>query len=562
MRVRTPLLFVCCSSVLAAVAGVAGAPAALSSPAAASHSVSPLSSYTNAYQIHKGELNKTFLSTGALAFFDGPQGTGGSPSGGVSTHPRFGSNVDANDPRKDLAPGQSETLIAAAGSNVMVTYNDASGFLGDATTRSGSLNGVALSRDGGNTWQDLIGLPNNDPHQRWQGDPGVIAIDDSHFIVSGLYIQNFNNFSCDAHWTISVSVAHVTATGVTLSVPKVAVDGGSFCVGPYNQPNQFVYGPAMDYDPASRTLVISYSRQLFNIPQNRCDFGHIEMTRAHVPADPESLNVSDFSQRILVQPGTTGICYGSSYKEVADKTSYGGSHPAVAPGGDTYVAYEANFGSNFNGFDPYVYEKTALVPADADSATKRVTVTKNQANSSPKGGVKSVNNAGYPGGYNRYVRDFPRVAWNKVARKLEVVWGDASRHPLGDVYLKELAPDLSNNDTAPIRKLNDDNSYALHFLPAVSVGSDGSIRTSWYDRRLAPGPDSAITDYFGETRVSSWLDAQDFRITTGSSNWAGTSFFISPNYGFYTDNATVGAKTYYAWADGRIGVPQPFVDSR
>jgi hypothetical protein len=52
------------------------------------------------------------------------------------------------------------------------------------------------------------------------------------------------------------------------------------------------------------------------------------------------------------------------------------------------------------------------------------------------------------------------------------------------------------------------------------------------------------------------------RITTGSTDWAGTGSLIDPNFGDYTDNATDGTRTYFTWSDGRIGVPQPFVDSR
>ena len=50
-------------------------------------------------------------------------------------------------------------------------------------------------------------------------------------------------------------------------------------------------------------------------------------------------------------------------------------------------------------------------------------------------------------------------------------------------------------------------------------------------------------------------------ITTGPTDWMNTSTLIIPNFGDYTDNATSGTTTYYTWSDGRLGVPQPFVDS-
>jgi hypothetical protein len=86
----------------------------------------------------------------------------------------------------------------------------------------------------------------------------------------------------------------------------------------------------------------------------------------------------------------------------------------------------------------------------------------------------------------------------------------------------------------------------LHFLPALSIRSNGAIATSWYDRQLT-GPDSARTDYFAEIRPTPTGNTRDNRITTSNTDWANTS---------------TGTTTYYTWSDGRIGVPQPFIDSR
>jgi hypothetical protein len=110
-------------------------------------------------------------------------------------------------------------------------------------------------------------------------------------------------------------------------------------------------------------------------------------------------------------------------------------------------------------------------------------------------------------------------------------------------------------------KVNDDDSYALHFMPAVSVRSDGSIASSWYDRRLS-GPSSTVTYYYGDIRASAGSNATDFKITGAPTDWAGTSSWLTPNFGDYTGNTSTGTTTYFSWADGRLGIPQPFVDSR
>ena len=186
-------------------------------------------------------------------------------------------------------------------------------------------------------------------------------------------------------------------------------------------------------------------------------------------------------------------------------------------------------------------------------------ITKGQINATPVGGVRSLD-ATVIAGYNRGTgNDFPRIAWNRVSGRVIVAWNDASLHPLGDVWLRSYSASLGN--ASAIAQVNDDSDFALHFLPAVSVRSNGHICTSWYDRRRF-GPDSAHTDYFGECRPSIGANQADFRITTGATDWTNTSSLITPNFGDYTDNASVGTTTYYTWSDGRIGVPQPFTDHR
>ena len=239
-----------------------------------------------------------------------------------------------------------------------------------------------------------------------------------------------------------------------------------------------------------------------------------------------------------------------------------GAYVAVAPGGDTYVAWERNVDTNLFFGDPHIYEHVAVVPAGANAPlnggkNNPVVITKGQTNATPVGGVRSLD-ATVIAGYNRGTgNDFPRIAWNRVSGRVIVAWNDASLHPLGDIWLRSYSASLGN--PSAIAQVNDDSDFALHFLPALSVRSNGHICTSWYDRRRF-GPDSAHTDYFGECRPSIGSNGADFRITTGATDWTNTSSLIIPNFGDYTDNASAGTTTYYTWSDGRIGVPQPFTD--
>lgn len=505
-----------------------------------------------------GKIEVSRLSQGARSWFLGPQ-TGSVEPRLRAARIALGTNVDANDPNKDLAAGQSETAIAASGSTVVVAWNDATGILVQPSTQQwASVTGVSISSDGGRTFRDLTGLRNNKPNQQWFGDPTVVAIDPHHFLIGSLYFPSLalNCSAGPARLQLAVEMLTLTPHGVTLGLPIVTADGGDLCPllndsEKDDPPNLAVPDKEwLSYDKVTRTVVMSYTRFFFGVG-GQSGNGQIELVRAHVPTDPRGLTKASWSRRITVWPEEATVVNQGSYV-------------SVARNGDAYVAWERNVDSNlFNG-NPYVFIHAARVrlsnttPTVGGPARPRV-VSMGQRNSNGNGGVKSLD-AVPIAGFNRGTgQDFPRIAVDAPLGKVIVVWNDASAHPLGDVWLR--AVPLNLDITGSIKKVNDDNSFALHFLPAVSIRSDGSIATSWYDRRIG-GANSTRTDYFGEVRATPTVGRPDFRITTGSTDWTNTSSFIAPNFGDYTDNTSSGKTTYYTWSDGRLGVPQPFVDRR
>jgi len=503
-----------------------------------------------------GRIDLNGVSSGARTWFLGLQSGPVRPD--AARRLAFGGNVDANDPQADLAAGQSETAIAASGRTVVAAWNDASGLLVAPTTDvRASLTGVGLSTNGARSFRDLIGLRNDNANQQWFGDPTVVAIDAHHFAIGSLYLPSVNP-DCTAgpaRFEVAVEILTVGSTGTaTLGLPVVVADGGDLCPlignppGPPAPDLAFLDKEWLSYNSHSRVLAMSYARLFFGFG-GQSGAGQVEVARAMVPADPATLSASSFQSPAVVWP-----------EEKVDANT--GAYVSVADNGDAYVAWERNITSNLRDGDPYVYIHVARVPAGQSTpdvggpADPRV-VTTGQVNSSPAGGVKSLGNVAIAGYSRGLGQDFPRIAVDAPLGKVVVGWNDASAHPLGDIWLRGLPMDL--RITGPIAKVNDDNSFALHFLPAVSVRSDGSIATSWYDRRIG-GPNSVDTEYFGETRATPTGSGHDFRITTGPTNWNSTSSFINPNFGDYTDNASTGTTTYYTWSDGRIGVPQPFVD--
>jgi len=501
----------------------------------------------------------------------------------------MGTNIDANDPALDLAAGQSETAIAAqrhgAATLVLGGWNDISGSITAPTTRAGSLTGVGLSGDGGGHFTDLIGLPNKNTDQQWSGDPSIASLGNGHFAVSSLYYPAASACSDGrpAHGTIAVSIATVNAagTGATFTSPVPVAQPGDLCT--LGTPRQSKQLSVLDkdwvsYDPSSRTLAVSYTRLFFppepvcgptsctTPPGSHTGTGQIETIRAHVPLNPAALNTASMTKPMVVW-GEEPAC--PRRTPSSEKARCGavdqGAYVAVAPGGDTYLGWERNIDSNMLGSgDPYVYIHAALIPARSNhpsvgGPSHPIILSTRQPHANRAGGVKSLDTvpiAGYSRGPGQ---DFPRLAIDASTHSVVFVWNDASLHPLGDVWLRAAPFGLGRLGSTV--RVNDDASYSLHFMPAVSVREDGTICTSWYDRRLH-GANSTRTDYFADCRTSATRNGEDIRITTGATDWAATSSQIDPNFGDYTDNATDGTHTYFTWSDGRLGIPQPFTDHR
>jgi hypothetical protein len=532
--------------------------AAVVAAAVVSSAATPAGAALSLKQVVRQHLKAHWISQGAQAWLNPPRAAGAAHLAGLPASVTFGTNVDAADPQEDLAAGQSETAIdGTITGRVMVGWNDATGFAVQPTNRLlASLTGVGYSTDGGKSFADLVGLRNPNADQQWAGDPAVVAIDNgAHFIVGSLYLPSpaACNDGRPAQLTIAVEVLTPTATGMAMGKPVVVSPAGNVCSlfgGAAVTANNiaFLDKDFLAWDQTSRTLAVSFTR--FYISGAHSGTGAINLARAHVPAAAGQLTSADFR--------TISIWH----EEPVDENE--GAYAAVAPGGGTYVAWERNLDSNLFDGDPHIYEHLAFVPAGASKPavggpTNPVVVTKGQVNGSPVGGVRSLGSV-VIAGYNRGTgNDFPRIAWNRATNRVDVVWNDASAHPLGDIWLRSYSPQLGS--PSAIVRLNDDSDYTLHFLPALSVRSNGHICTSWYDRRRF-GPDSARTDYYGECRTSVGVQGADFRITTGPTDWTNTSSLITPNFGDYTDNASAGTTTYYTWSDGRLGVPQPFADSR
>lgn len=517
-------------------------------------------------------LNKSIgASSGAEMACNGPQPNGSSQPG--TNNPSFGSNVDAANPNEDITPsgtrayGQSEVSIASVGSYVVEGWNDATGFFAPCPSPKfkEELTGYGFSADGGKSFKDEGGLPNNcasgfklfgDPSvETWQ--PGGTA----YFYVSSLY---FNPTTGMSDLALNACKASGTGSAATLncSMPVIIATGG---------PGDFLDKEFLTIDPSRGRLYTSYTR--FGASGTPTVNGQIELAVCDIgtpsggkgpgggtPGTPVCFSGASSAPYLIVQPGQ--VCENE------------GAYPAVTlKSGDVYVAWEYNWDSNFAGPAPCnTTQKTQNVVAFIPKMCLMLTPT-SPCTTTPaqvRVNIVSIDLAFIPG-YNRNptgspANDFPRIAVSGQSGTVTIVWNDTRFHPLGDILLQSFSlVTLTPVQSKPAR-LNPDTTGGLHFLPALRQSDDeGLLNVSYYQRNDG---DTAKTNVDLVMNISprTTQPGSATVVTTSASNWLAVSSDIIPNFGDYTDNyikATqnspfVSDTLYVAWSDGRIGDPQPF----
>jgi hypothetical protein len=487
----------------------------------------------------------------------------------------FSPNVNAASLAEDISPagsrayGQAETSIAASGRYVLEAWNDftAAISLCPSPMNKEELTGAGFSNDGGNTFTDLGGLPNNDcNNNRLFGDPSVEVFHapngTTYFYISSLYLPLSSNFT-DQTFKIALNVCTVTGSGnLSCSQPVIAAKSSDCTVG-----CNVLDKPFMTLDPVNNRLYISYAEFGFLtlngqfLPLN----GQIELAACDItiPAAPVCANGSSTSSGLPAPP----------YYVVAPSDAnceQNGSYPALdRTTGDVYVAWEFNWATNFMlaaCASPSTPVVNMLARIPHICLTFPITTTCSQTTTSIR--IVSMDTAMIPG-YNRFLmNDFPRIAVSELAGTVSVVWNDAGSNPGGDILLQSfnLGPSLTLIGL-PVKVNNDNVSGTFHFLPALrNADSLGRISISWYDRRL--NPNSALTDVFAAVSISPRITStpSNQRVTDTSSDWLSVSADFVPNFGDYTDNYASPPPSspmdddplFVAWTDGRLNDPQPF----
>ncbi len=534
-------------------------------------------------------LGKTFQASAAAQMYCfGPQPNG---PGDAATRaaaetakkpaPSGLPNVDAASRDEDRTNsgayigGQSEVSISASGNYVAENWNDGTGFYAGCGSPNykEELTGYGFSTNGGRSFTDLGGLPNENcaNGSRWEGDPSVGVYTNSGFT----YFYFTSIYECSStsgcpnmqNGGTGIGLTACQVTGSTLSCGQpilvatgncngVGITSSGFCL-PFLDKDYLVV------DQARKKLYVTYTD--FTETYNGTTFNSI---------DEIDLGACDLDNPIA-PVCSNGTSNAKPYLTVSPTDTVNGceqegAYPAVRESnGDVYVSFEYNWATNILGTPACVNNEPTLVVVtavphsclpDPDTGVSTCAGPFNQNSNL----IVSMD-ATPPPGYNRtfYPNDFPRIAVSEHYGTVSLVWNDARNTPLGDILLQSYhLGSLDYVQGSPVRLNTDDNFEDMHFMPGLkNTSSDGLINVTWYDRR-GRNAGTGRTDVYGALNVEPTTDStpgSNLRITNESTDWLATYSVITPNFGDYTDNFVSSSNTLFvAWSDGRSGVPQPY----
>jgi hypothetical protein len=504
------------------------------------------------------------FSGGAFSFFFGPSSTNTDPTStgcksgqSLGTQPACtGPNIQVNNPNEDAVfvdgvrvrrfRGQSETSIAVSGSNMLATWNDATGFFVPAK----GLSGVGFSTNSGQAWCDAGGFFNLLFPARVPFGDTVTAVDNNGNFFSS-YLYDAPEIGLAPASALAVSRVTTTTLQTRGCPPNIT---GETNIG--DPPVIAAISPvdffdkewlAIDPNPNPATglqnTYMCYTRFIGTVVGN----GQIELIRSLDGGQSWSLSPT------VIQPDET-LTTGKVNQ---------GCNVTVGPNHEVYVAWE----------NDWISSDTPKIRF-ARSLDQGVTF------STPVD-IAQFNSLAFrpPNGYNRdTINDFPQIAVDRSlsAKRgtIYVTWqaAPAIRSPLADI-LVAVSSDGGATWQAPRVVNSDPPGTNLHFFPSVSIDSFGNANFMFYDRRLnpfTPSPfnssttggdpnDPGLTDLFGAQLPVIGNKIVNWRITDTTSAWLSARSNIAPNFGDYQQGVSVGSTLFSLWADSRNdNTPSPF----
>ena len=224
------------------------------------------------------------------------------------------------------------------------------------------------------------------------------------------------------------------------------------------------------------------------------------------------------------------------------------------------MAWERNLDTNLGGSgDPFVHEQIALAPAGADRAersaappTPRVVSTRGQVNCTPRGRrPQSMDAQADRRVQPRHRQRLPAHRVGCHAAGALVVGVERRQRPSAGRHLDARARPRAFGVASRIATCQRATPDLHAALPAGSQSvrdERRDLQQSWYDRRNARRRTRRVTDYVRRVPQlgPSTQRSRTSVITTGSTGLdEHVQSLIAPNFGDYTDNASVGTRTYF-----------------
>jgi hypothetical protein len=395
---------------------------------------------------------------------------------------------------------QNDTSTAWCGSNVVTGYNDSSAILATLLAGGGlSFSGVSHSEDGGQSFTDLGYLdPGASQFNFLVGNPSVACGDASHFYYASMFGTAIQKSPRKIVFKEAIAINTSSDGGRTWSTPAAAV---------LMNGSNILQRESLAVDPSNpQHLYISFTNLDFNIARTGSCAGDTQML-VELVSSADGGNTWG-KPRIIKR-----ICNNSG-------NAVNGSHVAVAPSGDVYVAYlffdnvdgreliqvrrSTNHGNSFR----VPVDVATVIPVGGDGQMQGLfdgnqypSLAVDRSNSNTRGTIYIAWNDGR----NRSQPDiFAGSGVYNFADVFFVKSTDLGHHWSNPVGVSPAAPDASRDQ----------------FMPGVAVDSTGRLSVCYSDRRNDPQNDAI--DHYCSVSQDAGATFQDLRLT--DTSWSPSHF--------------------------------------
>ncbi len=430
-------------------------------------------------------------------------------------------NVRVNTPAGDAAAEpdmttQSETSVAAHGSNVVVAYNDdgrSAFFLSPVVDFSG----YSWSSDGGATFHDSV-LPNRLPALN-VGDPIVAADRSGRFYYASL---------ASAPLSVPVVVGTSTNGGKTFSSPITVSSKSAF---DFTDKPWMTVGPDPS-DPSKDDVYVSWTDFFFECANGRCTFG----TRIELSVSRDGGTTFSSPTIVVQQP------------DQVDRTEFAfvqGSSISVDPNtGAVYVAWE-RFANPF-GDRRFDYPDRAVWVARSDDSGMSFSQATRAGDPVPIGSTNFICGNVLRFGRAQLVRvqEFPSLA---VGPSGTVYVGfDTGVQGRSLVFVARSSDGGATWQRSPVNP----TEFTDQFMPSI-VADGGGVHVLYYQRATSRKLATVLSSSNGGPRfgAAEQVSTETFGVP-----------FTLPNFdpaialcymGDYISLTSDGASLHAAWGDNR-----------